>query len=506
MSPADDPAAWPAFERLQEQPVEAARQSPGQAPRQADGLFLFHDACVLGTRLNLAVQADVQSQAYAAACAVRAEIDRLDGVFNWRRDDSEIPHLNRADRFTASPDLFSVMEFAERWRVISGGALSARLGALGERWRMPEPPSHAQMASLAKAIASEEVGLDPVRRLIARPDRVLFDLDAIAKGYIVDRALEAAMGVAGVSGAMVDIGGDIACAGPGPSAGAWRIDAPDPLRVFDNAPLAFSFYLHEAAVATSGCGPRDVDAEGRVRSVTLDPRTGWPLAHRRSVTAIAPSAMEADALATAVLVMEPGEAQAMLARLPGRSARIAAPDTRVWLGSPALRAIEYEPSPQAGGGTDPLWKQGWYADITFSAPPKDMRRDIAFRSPYVAIWISDTADRPVRTLLLIGRYKEWHESNHIWWRLNRGKVDNLFSGRSMSTRGSGIYKVYWDGGDDQGRLVAPGTYRLHVETSREGGGHEHRVVELDVSRPRAFEAELPVTARSGGLFVSFRKF
>jgi len=76
----------------------------------------------------------------------------------------------------------------------------------------------------------------------------------------------------------------------------------------------------------------------------------------------------------------------------------------------------------------------------------------------------------------------------------------------MSTRGSGIYKVYWDGSDDQGGLVAPGTYRLHVETSREGGGHEHRVVELDVSRPRAFEAELPVTARSGGLFVSWRKF
>ena len=115
-------------------------------------------------------------------------------------------------------------------------------------------------------------------------------------------------------------------------------------------------------------------------------------------------------------------------------------------------------------------------------------------------------DKPVRTLLLIGRYKEWHEGNHIWWRQNRAKVDSYFAGRSMSTRGSGTYKVYWDGVDDAGGTVPTGKYRIHVETSRESGGHEHRVLDLDFSRPREFEAELPINANSGGLVVSFGKF
>jgi thiamine biosynthesis lipoprotein len=305
---------------------------------------------------------------------------------------------------------------------------------------------------------------------------------------------------------MLDIGGDIRCAGAGPDYRRWRVDVPDPLSIVDNAPLAGEAGLADAAIATSGCGPRDVGVDGSVRSATLDPRTGWPVAHRRSATVIAPSAMDADALATAMLVLGEDEAERLAAQLPGVSARVAHPGGSRWIGAAQPHWVEYAPAPQPGQGAPSLWKQGWYADITFEAPPKDMRREIAFRSPYVVLWVSDMNDRPVRTLLLIGRYKEWHEGNHVWWRLNRAKVDSYFAGRSMSTRGSGTYKVYWDGSDDQGAAVAPGKYRLHVETSRESGGHEHRVLDLDFSRPKEFEAELPINARSGGLLVSFKKF
>lgn len=494
------------------QPVLPAVDAPLEAPaaaiaaQRAQDVFVFHDPCVLGTRLSLAVIASGQAQAYAAACAARAEIDRLDAVFNWRDAMSELSLLNRSDDFQASTDLFAVVEAAERWRAISGGAVSGRLGLLLEHWRSVATPDARKMAQLARAIGAAEVKLDAASRTIARPARVRFDLDAIAKGYIVDRALGAATGVGGVTGAMVDIGGDIRCAGAGPDGGRWRVDLPDPLSTFDNAPLAGEIGLADAAIATSGCGPRDVGADGMVRSATLDPRTGWPVAHRRSATALAPSAMDADALATAMLVMTPDAARAMIAGMPGVSARLTQPDGARWFGRAQPHWIEYAPAPQPGQGAPSLWKQGWYADITFEAPPKDMRREIAFRSPYVVIWVSDMNNRPVRTLLLIGRYKEWHEGNHVWWRLNRAKVDSYFAGRSMSTRGSGTYKVYWDGSDDEGASVAPGKYRLHVETSRESGGHEHRVLDLDFSRPKEFEAELPINAKSGGLLVSFKKF
>lgn len=497
MLPADGLPALPA--------IEALAQAQALVTREAGELFAFHDPSVLGTRLNVAVRAAGQAEAYAAACAARSEIDRLDGVFNWRDPESEISRLNRTGRFQASADLFHVVSASERWREASGGGFSGRMGLLLQRWREPVAPERDAAAALARSIAAAQVGLDADARIITRPEPVHFDLDAIAKGYIVDRALDAAMAIAGVAGAMVDIGGDIRCAGDGPDAGHWRIGLPDPLSTHDNAPLTGAFDLRDMAIATSGCGPRDLDASGRVRSATLDPRSGWPVAHQRSATATAPSAMDADALASAMLVLGPDAAARLVARAPGMAARVTSPGGRVQTLGAQPHWVEYAPQQPAQGGAS-LWKQGWYADITFEAPPKDMRREIAFRSPYVVIWISDMDDKPVRTLLLIGRYKEWHEGNHIWWRQNRAKVDSYFAGRSMSTRGSGTYKVYWDGIDDAGVSVPAGKYRIHVETSRESGGHEHRVLDLDFSRPKEFEAELPINAKSGGLVVSFGKF
>ena len=108
MLPADGQPALP----VAVEPVIEAR-APLIAVR-ADEVFIFHDPCVLGTRLNVAVRAGGQTEAYAAACAARAEIDRLDSVFNWRDPASEISLLNQAGKFQASIDLFAVLSAAER--------------------------------------------------------------------------------------------------------------------------------------------------------------------------------------------------------------------------------------------------------------------------------------------------------------------------------------------------------------------------------------------------------
>lgn len=481
-----------------------AIEAPSAARAVGGDVYAFHDACVLGTYLNVFVRAAGQGEAYEAACRARREIDRLDAVFNWRDPQSEISQLNRASSFTASPDLFTVIAAAERWRTISHNAISGRLGQLLAAWRNAAP-APADAARLATQIAKANVELDPASRTITRPEPIHFDLDAIAKGYIIDRALAAAMTAA--TGAMVDIGGDIACAGQGPRDGAWRIALPDPLTTFDNAPTHGAFNLSGGAVATSGCGPRDLHG-ATLRSATLDPRTGWPVAHQRSATIAAASAMEADALATIALVADPATARASLKASPGATGRITTPTAIDWLhaGDPRILPISYEETPEPQDDYRSGWPDGWIASVTFTAPPKDMRRAIALRSPYVAIWVSDAERRTVRTLLLIGTIKEWQEYNHVWWRLNRGSTEKLLNGRSMSTRGSGTYKVYWDGVDDAGKPVKPGKYTLHVETSRERGEHTHRQLEVDFSTMRLFDAEMPVDPESGGLQVSMTKF
>ncbi len=469
-------------------------------------VYAFHDPRVLGTHLNLLVRAATASAAYDAACRVRSEIDRLDRVFNWRDAASEISRLNRSAVHQASAELFAVAQAAEQWRALSGGAVSGRLGGLrglagGE-----------DRARRANEIAWARVRMNAQARTIVRPDSVEFDLDAFAKGYIIDRATEAAMtDAAGVSGVMVDIGGDLRCAGEGPQDGCWLIGLPEPLSRYDNAPVRGAFLIGEGAVATSGCGPRDIGGNGVAASATLDPRTGLSVAHRRSASVVAASAMEADALATAMLVGGEPAAQPLMNLMPGATGRITRPDGVDWLMGeqpPLAQWIDYD-EPQQGGAQPEYrsgWEDGWIASVTFSAPPKQMRRSIAFRSPYVAIWVSDAERRTVRTLLLIGRIKEWQEFNHVWWRLNRGRTDELLNGRSMSTRGTGEYKIYWDGIDDEGRPVKPGKYTIHVETSRERGEHTHRMLDLDFSTMRVFDAGLPLDAEAGGLNVSFHRY
>lgn len=491
--------------------IETAALAQAVAVRGASDLYAFHDDCVLGTRLNLLVRAGSQADAYAGACAARREIDRLDRVFNWRDAGSELSRLNRSRQLVVSAEMFAVVSTAERWREVSDGAYSGRLGRVLDVWRAVDGvmPDVEAMARMARDIADAGVVLVAPSRTVTRPDVVRFDFDGLAKGYIVDRALEAAMATPGVAGAMVDIGGDIRCAGAGPCDGAWQVGLPQPLMPFDNAPVCGMFALGEGAVATSGCGPRDVRAGGGWISATIDPRNGWPVAQRCSATAVAPTAMDADALATIALVS--GQARDVLKRLPGMAARVTRPEGVEWLqgGEPApFRWIDFEQSPSAGAADEYRsgWPDGWIASVTFSAPPKDMRRAIAFRSPYVAIWVSDAEHKTVRTLLLIGTIKEWQEYNHVWWRLNRGNTEKLLNGRSMSTRGSGTYKVFWDGVDDAGRPVKPGKYTLHVETSRERGEHTHRTLEVDLSTMRPFDAEMPLDAEAGGLQVSLTKF
>ncbi|RYD95400.1 MAG: DUF2271 domain-containing protein [Sphingomonadales bacterium] len=464
-------------------------------------MYAFHDPCVLGTYLNVLVRAEGQAEAYEAACRARREIERLDAVFNWRDPASEISQLNSAARFVASADLFAVVATAERWRELSHNAISGRVGQLLAAWRTAAL-APADAARMASGIANANVRLDPATRTVTRPEPVHFDLDAIAKGYIIDRALDAAM--TSCMGAMVDIGGDIACAGQGPRNGRWQIGLPDPLTTFDNAPSVGAFAMAHGAVATSGCGPRDIHGSS-VRSATIDPRTGWPVAHQRSATIAATTAMEADALATIALVGDEAVTRACLKASPGAMGRITRPSGVDWFNAvaPEVLSIKYE-APQDDYKSG--WPDGWIVSVAFTAPPKDMRRAIALRSPYVAIWVSDAERKTVRTLLLVGTIKEWQEYNHVWWRLNRGSTEKLLNGRSMSTRGSGLYKVYWDGVDDNGRPVKPGKYTLHVETSRERGEHTHRQLEIDFSTMRLFDAEMPVDPESGGLQVSMTKF
>ena len=155
-------------------------------------IWRFDDEYVLGTRLKVLVNARSAVLARAASNVARLEIDRLNRVFNWRCSDSEISELNRSGTAVASTDLFAVTQLAETWRHITDGAFDGRMGALLSHWASATTPSLAAIEYSFAALRASKVTLEPVTRRIELSTAVSLSLDAIAKGYIIDAALNAA--------------------------------------------------------------------------------------------------------------------------------------------------------------------------------------------------------------------------------------------------------------------------------------------------------------------------
>lgn len=425
------------------------------APAQAEaGAWRFHADHVLGTSLDLAVVAKKPMAAALAIDAARTEIARLDKILSGWRSDSELIALNAAESLRVSPDLFAVIAVCERWRTMSGGAYSARIGKL----------LTACDAALAAWIHNADVRLDPATRTIQRPRDVVFAVDGLAKGYVIDRALAAAACVPGVDGMMVDIGGDLKCWGAPPDGKSWRIGVVEPGEAFDNAAPRRHLLVGNQAVATSGRSSRSQH--------TLIPATGARASHIAYATVVADQAADADALATAFSVLPQEQSLALADRVPGVAARLVAAD-----GTEAVsrRWTQLCAAPVQVAQADAQWPAGFGLNIEYEVPKITAG---TYHNPYVAIWITGEDRQLVRTMLVLGKETRWREENYIYWRRFGRNDAKLVDSVSRPTRAPGTYTIKWDGLDDAGKKVPQGKYVLNIEASREKGGHSVQRLEL----------------------------
>ena len=157
-------------------------------------------------------------------------------------------------------------------------------------------------------------------RRLTQPGGLRLDLSAIAKGYAVDRVSEV-LADCGLPDHLVEIGGELRGAGLKPEGQPWWVELEPPAPDCGLAPTRIA--LHGLAIATSGDYRRCfIDADGRRRPHTLDPRTGRPIEHGiASVSVVHDSAMWADAWSTALTVLGP-EAGLALAIEQGLAAQL----------------------------------------------------------------------------------------------------------------------------------------------------------------------------------------
>jgi thiamine biosynthesis lipoprotein len=245
-----------------------------------------------------------------------------------------------------SPDLWVVLERAQRVSERSGGAFDVTVGPYVLLWRKARRenklPDAARLEEARLSVGYTQVRLDPKRHeveLLAPAMRL--DLGGIAKGYAIDAALQV-LGARGIKSALVSGGGDMAMSDPPPGRKGWRIELA-PLDA-SNAPPARFVLLAHAGLATSGDLFQRLEIGGKRYSHIVDPRTGVGLTDHSLVTVIARDCLTSDSLTKVASVLGPEQGLPIIEETPGAAARVVRkPGDTVEVRESKRFAIFYEP-------------------------------------------------------------------------------------------------------------------------------------------------------------------
>ena len=241
-------------------------------------------------------------EAEAALAQAEAEIYRLEGELSCRDEHAALSRLNEAGGGTVSEETAALLQTALTLCEKTGGAYDPSLGALSQVWgfstgvyRVPEPDV---LAAAMQRSGAKHVKLDGCA--VTLENGVQLDLGGIAKGYTAGR-VRAMLRDAGVTSAIVSLGGNVAAVGKKPDGSAWTVGLQDP-----DEPEAYfgTVSIEDACVVTSGAYQRYFEENGVRYHHILKLMTGCPAeSGLKSVSIVAEDDTLADALSTALFVM-----------------------------------------------------------------------------------------------------------------------------------------------------------------------------------------------------------
>jgi len=284
------------------------------------------DRLMMGTIVSVAVFSEGENRARYAIDAAFDEIARVEGLTARRPPESVVARLD-AGEDVRSPEVAGIVARSLMVSQETDGAFDITVAPLVDLWQLDEGgrlPEVGAIESALERVGYKRIAADPASGRIELPEGAAIDLDAIAKGYAVDRAV-AVLAKLGIGSALVDAGGDIGFLGDSPHGSGWRVGIKHPRE----EGILGILTLEGGAVATSGDYQRFVLIDGVRYHHILDPTTGYPARGVVSVTVTAPTALQADALATAVFVLGPEKGMAFVERTEGVEAVIVIGDEAV---------------------------------------------------------------------------------------------------------------------------------------------------------------------------------
>lgn len=250
------------------------------------------------------------------------ELQRVDNSLSMFNSKSNLSQINTGRTDAADELVVEVLSLARQVSSITGGAFDVTVGPLVNAWgfgfKKGTIPTDAQVDSLLAFVGADKLKLAG-NKLTRADERMVIDCGAIAKGYAVDR-LANLLTSHGVEHFMIEVGGEVRTHGKNSEDKDWNIGIQRPTSSRSKTVaqgIEAIIPCTDKAMATSGNYRNFYVKDGKRYAHTIDPRTGHPVEHSLlSATVLAPTCAEADAYATAFMVMGEEEAKKILSSQP----------------------------------------------------------------------------------------------------------------------------------------------------------------------------------------------
>lgn len=230
-------------------------------------------------------------------------INQLERELSVTDEDSTIYALNRAGSGTLTGDCAALLSQALELCAQTGGALDVSIYPVVRAWGFTTGeyavPEEDVLRELLTNVDYTRIAFDETTGRVSLDAGMEIDLGSVAKGYTGD-LLTALFRDAGVTSALLNLGGNVQALGSKPDGSPWRIAVQDPL----GDGYLGTLEVEDQAVITSGGYERFFEQNGQTYWHILDPATGAPTRSGLiSVTVVGESGLLCDGLSTALFVM-----------------------------------------------------------------------------------------------------------------------------------------------------------------------------------------------------------
>ncbi len=255
------------------------------------------------------------------------EMDRLSALMNRYDERTAVGQLNREGHLNdIPPEVAEVVSRALYYHRLSQGNFDITVKPIIDLFKEKTVenektlPNDKELRKALEFVDSNNIELKGSAITFKKPGMGI-TLDGIAKGYIVDRASER-LAAHNIKNHLINAGGDIRTMGARADNKPWTVAIQDPLKKRNYPDIV---RMNSGAIATSGDYEIYFDREKMFHHI-VDPRTGISPEMSTSVSVIAPTAMDADALATGVFVMNPVKGTGFINSLAQAESLIVAKD------------------------------------------------------------------------------------------------------------------------------------------------------------------------------------